>query len=77
MLFAKPYHSWERGLNEHTNGLLRQYYPKKTDFIDLSDEKTQWIEDRLNDRPRKVLNYMTPREVFMGKRQPTPVALRV
>jgi IS30 family transposase len=75
--FAKPYHSWERGLNEHTNGLLRQYYPKKTDFIDLSDEKTQWIEDRLNDRPRKVLNYMTPREVFMGKRQPTPVALRV
>lgn len=75
--FAKPYHSWERGLNEHTNGLLRQYYPKKTDFTNLSDKKTQWIEDRLNDRPRKVLNYMTPREVFMGKRQPTPVALRV
>ena len=74
--FAKPYHSWERGLNEHTNGLLRQYYPKKTDFTDLSDEKTQWIEDRLNDRPRKVLNYMTPREVFMGKRRPAMVALR-
>ena len=74
--FAKPYHSWERGLNEHTNGLLRQYYPKKTDFTKLSDEKTQWIENRLNDRPRKVLNYMTPREVFMGKRQPTPVALQ-
>lgn len=75
--FAKPYHSWERGLNEHTNGLLRQYYRKKTDFTNLSDKKTQWIEDRLNDRPRKVLSYMTPREVFMGKRQPTPVALRV
>ena len=73
--FAKPYHSWERGLNEHTNGLLRQYYPKKTDFTKLSDKKTQWIEDRLNDRPRKVLNYMTPREVFMGKRRPTSVAL--
>lgn len=73
--FAKPYHSWERGLNEHTNGLLRQYYPKKTNFANLSDEKTKWIEDRLNDRPRKVLNYMTPREVMMGKRQPTPVAL--
>ncbi len=43
--FAKPYHSWERGLNEHTNGLLRQYYPKKTDFTNLSDETTQWIED--------------------------------
>lgn len=75
--FAKPYHSWERGLNEHTNGLLRQYYPKRTDFSDLSDEKTQWIEDRLNDRPRKVLNYMTPREVFMGKRQPTQIALQI
>lgn len=74
--FAKPYHSWERGLNEHTNGLLRQYYPKKTDFTDLSDENTQWIEDRLNDRPRKVLNFMTPREVFIGKRRPTMVALR-
>jgi IS30 family transposase len=73
--FAKAYHSWERGLNEHTNGLVRQYYPKKTDFTNLSDEKTKWIEDRLNDRPRKVLNFMTPREVFMGKRQPTPVAL--
>ncbi len=73
--FAKPYHSWERGLNEHTNGLLRQYYPKKTDFTDLSDKKTKWIEDRLNNRPRKVLNFMTPREVMMGKRQPTPVAL--
>lgn len=73
--FAKPYHSWKRGLNEHTNGLLRQYYPKKTDFTNLSSEKTQWIEDRLNDRPRKVLDYMTPREVIMGKRQPTPVAL--
>ncbi len=74
--FAKPYHSWERGLNEHTNGLLRQYYPKKTDFSNLSDEKTQWIEDRLNDRPRKVLDFMTPREVFMGKRRPAMVALR-
>ena len=73
--FAKPYHSWERGLNEHTNGLLRQYYPKKTDFTNLSEEKTKWIEDRLNDRPRKVLNYLTPREVFMGKRQLTPIAL--
>lgn len=63
--FAKPYHSWQRGLNEHTNGLLRQYYPKKTDFSRLSDKKTQWAEDRINDRPRKVLNYMTPREALM------------
>lgn len=75
--FAKPYHSWERGLNEHTNGLLRQYYPKKTDFTNLSDEVTQWIEDRLNDRPRKVLNFMTPREVFMGKRRPAFIALGI
>jgi IS30 family transposase len=74
--FAKPYHSWERGLNEHTNGMICQYYPKKTDFTNLSEEKTQWIENRLNYRPRKVLDYMTPREVFMGKSKTTLVALR-
>ncbi|GHU14628.1 hypothetical protein FACS189449_11580 [Alphaproteobacteria bacterium] len=58
--FATPYHSWERGLNEHTNGLIRQYLPKKSDFKDVSDEKIQEIEDKLNNRPRKVLNLTTP-----------------
>ena len=62
--FAKPYHSWERGLNEHTNGLVRQYLPKKTDFTQVSDETVQRIAEKLNNRPRKVLNYKTPLEVL-------------
>lgn len=62
--FAKPYHSWERGLNEHTNGLIRQYLPKKTIFQGLCREKIQKIENALNNRPRKVLAYRTPNEVF-------------
>lgn len=62
--FARPYHSWERGLNEHTNGLIRQYYPKSTNFLDVCEEKIKAVQDALNDRPRKVLGYRTPREVF-------------
>ena len=64
--FATPYHSWERGLNEHTNGLVRQYIPKSSDFAGISDEEIQAIEDRLNHRPRKVLHYKTPFEVFFA-----------
>jgi transposase, IS30 family len=62
--FAKPYHSWERGLNEHTNGLVRQYFPKGTDFTTLTHAEVQRVEDKLNSRPRKILGYKTPREVF-------------
>ncbi len=62
--FAHPYSSWERGLNEHTNGLIRQYLPKKTDFTKISKEEITTIQDKLNHRPRKVLNYRTPYEVF-------------
>ena len=62
--FANPYHSWERGLNEHTNGLIRQYLPKKTDFTQISKEEIITIQEKLNHRPRKVLNYRTPYEVF-------------
>lgn len=62
--FAKPYHSWERGLNEHTNGLVRQYLPKGTKFSSCSQELLNGIEARLNQRPRKVLNFQTPQEVF-------------
>jgi IS30 family transposase len=62
--FAHPYSSWERGLNEHTNGLIRQYLPKKTDFTKVSKEEITTIQDKLNHRPRKVLNYKTPYEVF-------------
>jgi IS30 family transposase len=64
--FATPYHSWERGLNEHTNGLIRQYLPKSVDFKDVTDDEIQAIEDRLNNRPRKSLGYKTPMEVMMA-----------
>jgi len=64
--FATPYHSWERGLNEHTNGLVRQYLPKSTEFKEVTDEAIQAIENRLNSRPRKVLQYKTPFEVFLA-----------
>lgn len=62
--FATPYHSWERGLNEHTNGLIRQYLPKAKSFDDVTDNIISVIQDRLNHRPRKSLNFKTPYEVF-------------
>jgi IS30 family transposase len=64
--FAKPYHAWERGLNEHTNGLVRQYFPKGSDFSTLTPAEVQRVEDKLNARPRKVLGYKTPSEVFFA-----------
>ena len=65
--FANPYHSWERGLNEHINGLIRQYLPKKSEFLHVSKEEIIMIQNRLNHRPRKVLNYKTPYEVFFSE----------
>ena len=62
--FCTPYHSWERGLNENTNGLVRQYFPKGTDFATLTATDVQRVEDLLNNRPRKALNYYSPNEVF-------------
>jgi transposase, IS30 family len=62
--FAKPYHSWERGLNEHTNGLVRQFFPKKTNFLHVSDAQVMQVENLLNNRPRAVLQFRTPQEVF-------------
>ena len=64
--FARPYKSCDRGLNEHTNGLIREYLPKKRAFADVSDKKIREIEKKLNKRPRKVLGYKTPFEVFFG-----------
>jgi IS30 family transposase len=64
--FAKPYHSWERGLNEHTNGLVRQYFPKGASFEYVTQEEIEKVENFLNNRPRKVLGYRTPNEVFFG-----------
>ena len=79
--FAHPYSSWERGLNENSNGLIRQYFPKGMDLSDIAEEHVQWAVERLNHRPRKVLGYRTPHEVFFGveinyTKQTLAVALR-
>ena len=65
--FATPYHSWERGLNEHTNGLVRQYFPKGSSFDRISQEAIEKVQALLNNRPRKVLGFRTPIEVFKEK----------
>ena len=62
--FARPYHSWERGCNENTNGLIRQYIPKGTDFDTLSDEYIQYVQEKLNRRPRKRLNFLSPVQYY-------------
>jgi len=62
--FARPYHSWERGTNQNTNGLVRQYLPKGTDFTQVTSDNVQWIEDKLNNRPRKCLGFKTPKEMM-------------
>ena len=64
--FAHPYCSWERGLNENMNGLIRQYFPKGTNFNNVSDDEVNDVVYKLNHRPRKCLNYRTPHEVFYG-----------
>ncbi len=62
--FAHPYSSWERGLNENTNKLLRQYFPKGSDFSGIEESQLDLITDELNCRPRKDLGYLTPNEAF-------------
>ena len=62
--FATPYHAWERGLNENTNGLIRDFFPKGTDFSTISRAEVAKVERLLNSRPRKSLGYQTPQEVF-------------
>ena len=62
--FAHPYHAWERGLCENTNGLIRQYFPKGMRFETITDEHVHVAMNRLNTRPRKTLGYKTPNEVF-------------
>lgn len=62
--FANPYHSWERGCNENFNGLLRQFFPKKSSFVNIKQEEIENVVRMINNRPRKRLNYKTPAEVF-------------
>lgn len=64
VFFAHPYHSWERGTNENTNGLIRWYLPKGIDFDTVSEERIREVEHRLNTRPRKRLQWKTPLQVF-------------
>ena len=76
IFFANPYASWERGLNENTNGLVRQYIPKHRMFNTVSNQEIDFIMHRLNHRPRKTLGYKTPHEVFFNtKTKLTQVAL--
>jgi IS30 family transposase len=63
--FAHPFTAWERGANENMNGLVRQYIPKKREFAFIRNDELQFITDRLNHRPRKCLDYLTPSEVFL------------
>jgi hypothetical protein len=65
-----PLSSWERGLNENTNGLLRQYFPKGSDFITLTDADVNIAMEKLNHRPRKFLGYKIPNQVFLGINPP-------
>jgi transposase, IS30 family len=65
--FAYPYHAWERGTNENTNGLLRQYFPKSYDFNLITPEELQHVVRRLNNRERKRLKFLSPRRVFWRK----------
>lgn len=64
--FAHPYASWERGINENTNGLIRQYFPKGTDFNKVTDKQITQVMDRLNNRPRKTRGGRSPNELFMA-----------
>ena len=69
VFFAHPYHSWERGTNENTNGLIRRLYPKKSSFAGIGEVELKRIDAFLNDRPRKCLGWSTPREkmtAFLG-----------
>ena len=62
--FADPYSSWQRGTNENTNGLLREFYPKRFDFSTITQNELDVVVNIINNRPRKCLGYKTPAEVF-------------
>jgi IS30 family transposase len=65
--FAHPYHSWERGANENLNGLIRQYVPKSSRLQELTEEHIHFIQEQLNNRPRKRFNYISPNQMFQQK----------
>ena len=65
--FCHPYSSWGRGVNENTNGLIRQYFPKQTAFATITEMDIQKAQEKLNHRPRKTLDYQTPYEVYFNE----------
>ena len=67
--FAKPYSAWQRGTNENTNGLIRQFFPKGTDLANIPDHRFNNVQNLLNDRPRKRLGYQTRNEVLASRLQ--------
>ena len=69
--FADPYSAWQRGLNENTNGLIRQYVPKGSDIRTTTNKQIEHIMNRLNNRPRKSLGFLTPNEVFYERKKLT------
>ena len=73
---ADPYSSWQRGSNEYHNGLLRRYFPKKTDFSKVTQPDIDDVVKEINDRPRKCLGYYTPNEVFLSKLNNRKVAIQ-
>jgi IS30 family transposase len=74
--FAHPYASWERGLNENTNGLIRQYFPKHLDLTAITQDDVEQAMEKLNHRPRKTLGFRTPYEVFFKTETSLTVALQ-
>jgi len=64
VFYANPYCSWERGLNENTNGLIRQYFPKRSKFDKITKEDVLMVQNALNTRPRKTLGFISPMELF-------------
>ena len=68
VFFPDPHAPQQRGTNENTNGLIREYFPKNTDLDLQSDQEIETYIEQLNNRPRKVLGWKTPSEVFMGKK---------
>ena len=74
--FAHPYASWERGLNENTNGLIRQYFPKHRDLTTVTKREIEKAMNKRNHRPRKSLGFRTPLEVFFNTRTSLTVALQ-
>jgi len=65
--FCHPYHSWEKGTVENSIGLIRRYFPRGTNFVDISDAEVRQVEKQLNERPRKCLDYRTPEEAFRAE----------